>query len=323
MARDPDVRADAHDDLSAVDAEKPKLSPTVDFVAGTFAGIAGLAVGYPLDTVKVRFQNTATAHRYRSVAHALATIVREERVRGLYKGITSPMAACAFMNGLVFASYGFLMRAQLERATDTPSIAQIALAGAGSGVVSSIVTCPSELVKIRQQVVLSEGKQPSALAVATQIFRAGGPRGMFRGFTATALRDMGYGAYFATYEGACRLLKPASEAHAVDHSSLAGEIQEETDALSWPRLMLAGGVAGVAGWASTFGFDVVKTRIQATERSSAGPYRSTLSTIVHSYRADGPRVFFVGLWPTVVRAIPVNMVTFAAFELGVKVLTSF
>ncbi|EJD48165.1 mitochondrial carrier [Auricularia subglabra TFB-10046 SS5] len=309
--------------LSWPGSEKPKLSPAVDFAAGTFAGIAGLAVGYPLDTVKVRFQNAATAHRYRSIAHALATIVREERVGGLYKGITSPMAACAFMNGLVFASYGFLMRIQLVRARDTPSIAQIALAGAGSGVVSSIVTCPSELIKIRQQVVLSSGKQPSALSVATQIFRTSGLKGLFRGFGATALRDMGYGAYFATYEGTCRLLKSSrSEEHEVDHSSLAGEIQEETDTLSWPRLMLAGGVAGVAGWASTFGFDVVKTRIQATERSSAGPFKSTLSTIVHSYRVDGARVFFVGLWPTVVRAIPVNMVTFAAFELGVKVLTS-
>ena len=65
-----------------------------------------------------------------------------------------------------------------------------------------------------------------------------------------------------------------------------------------------------------------------------------MSTIINSYRQEGCGVFFHGLKPTIIRfgygvlfvsrglnyssrAIPVNMVTFAAFELGVKVLTSF
>lgn len=44
------------------------------------------------------------------------------------------------------------------------------------------------------------------------------------------------------------------------------------------------------------------------------PYRTTWSTIVHSYRTEGIRVFFRGLAPTLIRAIPVNMVTFGTFE---------
>ena len=43
------------------------------------------------------------------------------------------------MNGLVFASYRFLMKLQLESADATPTLAQIALAGAGSGIISSCV----------------------------------------------------------------------------------------------------------------------------------------------------------------------------------------
>ncbi|KAJ3487069.1 hypothetical protein NLJ89_g11751 [Agrocybe chaxingu] len=118
------------------------LNPTVDFVAGTIAGMASLVVGFPFDTVKVRFQNPSVSGRYHSTLHAIFTIVREERFIGLFKGITSPLATVALMNGLVFASYRFFMKLQLPHADAVPTITQITLAGAGSGIVSSCVPTP-------------------------------------------------------------------------------------------------------------------------------------------------------------------------------------
>jgi len=57
-----------------------------------------------------------------------------------------------------------------------------------------IVTTPTELIKIRQQSLLFP---TTARHVALQIFREAGITGLYRGITATALRDCGYGAYFA------------------------------------------------------------------------------------------------------------------------------
>jgi hypothetical protein len=48
-------------------------------------------------------------------------------------------ATCAFMNGLVFASYRLFAKIQLDNDNAVPTIAQVALAGAGSGIVSSCV----------------------------------------------------------------------------------------------------------------------------------------------------------------------------------------
>lgn len=41
------------------------------------------------------------------------------------------------MNGLVFASYRFFMKLQLDSSESIPTLTQIAIAGAGSGIVSS------------------------------------------------------------------------------------------------------------------------------------------------------------------------------------------
>jgi len=326
-----------------------ELNPTIDFIAGTIAGIASLIVGFPFDTIKVRFQSPAIAGKYHSTFHAITTIIREERFIGLYKGITSPLATVALMNGLVFASYRFLLKLQLPMAETVPTITQIALAGAGCGIVSSIVTTPTELIKIRQQ---STFTPTNARQVALNIFRENGIKGLYRGMPVTAMRDCGYGAYFAAYEATCRCF-------ATDGANVFARAETEITTLSWPALLLAGGVAGVAGWIATFPLDVVKTRVQGSQAMptrvpvlvvagahSGGvaslspstplldnlrppspvvqdfnPYRTTWTTIVHSYRNEGPSVFFRGLSPTLIRAIPVNMATFATFEFVVHALS--
>ncbi|CAL1713931.1 unnamed protein product [Somion occarium] len=302
----------------------PKVSPLLDFVAGTVAGSAALAVGFPFDTVKVRFQDPGVAGRYRSTFQALTVISRKEGFLALFRGITSPLATAAPLNGLVFASYRLFMHSQLDNDDTDPTLSQVALAGAGSGIVSSLITTPTELIKIHQQTLqsrLHNQRLPTAAEVAMKIIRQHGLQGLYRGITSTALRDIGYGAYFAAYE-ATLMYFPSPKPSPHDHSSLLDEADSSIATHSWSALLLAGGLAGIAGWLATFPFDVIKTRIQSSFGSGPeNPYRNTWSTIIHSYRQEGLRVFFRGLAPTLVRAVPVNMVTFATFETVVHIFS--
>lgn len=67
----------------------------------------GWKIHYSTVTVKVRFQTPEIHAKYRSTFDALATIIRDERFSGLYKGITSPLVRSfmliAFSMALGFA----------------------------------------------------------------------------------------------------------------------------------------------------------------------------------------------------------------------------
>lgn len=83
------------------------------FVAGAFSGMTKLAVGHPFvftvcisvaegslqrrfDTVKVRLQTTTKAH-FKGPLDCVMQTLRNEGVRGLYKGATPPLIGWMFM----------------------------------------------------------------------------------------------------------------------------------------------------------------------------------------------------------------------------------
>lgn len=150
------------------------------------------------------------------------------------------------------------------------------------------------------------------------------------------------------YEATCRYFsRPAPPpAHHRSSSDLMETLDSDFHTVPWPALLLAGGLAGVAGWFSTFPLDFIKTRVQETTAGTknAPPktgFGSTADIVVSSWKREGPRVFWRGLSPTLIRyvpfdvcsvglltrtcvgfrAIPVNMVTFGAFEAVIHALS--
>ncbi|KAG0337218.1 hypothetical protein BG004_007725 [Podila humilis] len=286
-------------------------------------GIAGLCVGHPWDTVKVRLQSKELASKYTGTWNCFSTILKQEKVKGLYKG----MVGVALVNALLFGVYGFFMDIQMDNPQDEPTLLQIYLAGTGSGIVNSFISCPMELSKIRlqnQQEVTPTGIKGTkgTLATATarsgtfykgpmdcfkQTYRQGGIRACYRGLWSTILRETSYGPYFLSYEIFCRALTPAGQ---------------RTQDLSSGRLVVAGGFAGIAGWLSTYPTDVIKTRIQAQHDSApkSQQFRGVWHCTVHMYREEGMRVFFRGINATVIRAFPCNAATFLIYSLCMRAL---
>eukprot|EP01135_Chromosphaera_perkinsii_P000542 Nk52_evm4s123 gene=Nk52_evmTU4s123 len=284
---------------------------TKDFVAGTFAGCAGVLTGHPFDTVKVRLQCQPQGKDriYRGTLNCFATIIRKESPFGLYKGMASPMAGVAAINSLLFGVYGGTLRF-LSGEKGEPSLSQIAMAGWISGTINSVLSCPIELMKTRLQMQgpLKAGEKPKYKGpwdCFRQTVRVEGIRGCYKGMTATVVREApSYAAYFASYDVLCKLLTPEGK---------------ETKDLSPIAVMFAGGIGGIIAWLSSYPADVVKTRIQA-EPADSKLYSGTVDCTLKSYRAGGVRVFFIGLNASIIRAFPVNGAIFMVYELVLRAL---
>ncbi|KAI9565283.1 hypothetical protein GHT06_009068 [Daphnia sinensis] len=267
----------------------------LDFLAGCVGGCAGVAVGYPLDTVKVRLQTQDARHpTYRGTFHCLQTIVQQESVRGLFKGMSSPMASVAVINAMIFGVYGNVQR----RLSEPESLRSHALAGSVAGLVQSFVCSPMELVKTRIQIqeqVCTNGVQlyKGPVDCVRQIWQAEGVRGIFRGLNITIAREIpAFGLYFASYEAMTRRKDPSKP-------------------LGTFHMMMAGGAAGIVSWLFTYPIDFLKSRLQVDGLAGQRIYKGVGDCIMKTYQNEGFHGFFRGMPTTLIRSFPVNAVTFS------------
>ncbi|XP_065331830.1 mitochondrial basic amino acids transporter-like [Cloeon dipterum] len=262
----------------------------LDFFAGCVGGCSGVLVGHPLDTIKVRLQTQDFRNPvYRGTYHCFRTIVEKESVRGLYKGMSSPLAGVACVNAIIFGVQGNIQR----RLSNPDSLHSHFIAGAAAGLSQSWVASPLELAKTRMQI--QQGNRPmyrSPLHCLRDVYHREGWRGVFRGQLITVYREVpGYGTYFVSYEAICR--------------ALAGEQGSHT--LSSASILLAGGSAGCISWVASYPIDVIKSRLQADNR-----YKGMIDCYKQSYRDEGVRFLSRGLSSTMIRSFPTNAATFAA-----------
>ncbi|KAL3598431.1 hypothetical protein D5086_006349 [Populus alba] len=282
-----------------------------EFVAGGFGGIAGIISGYPLDTLRIRLQQSSSG----SAFSILRRVMSSEGPAALYRGMGAPLASVTFQNAMVFQTYAILSRAldSSASANDPPSYKGVALGGLGTGAIQSIILSPVELIKIRLQLQnrshanLQEAAVPKGpLGVAKSILKTEGLKGMYRGFVITVLRDApAYGVYFWTYEYMREQFHPGCRKNGQE---------------SVRTMLTAGGLAGVASWLCCYPLDVVKTRLQAQSPSSQLKYRGILDCFSRSVKEDGYCVLWRGLGTAVARAFVVNGAVFASYETALRFL---
>ncbi|XP_043972953.1 solute carrier family 25 member 45 [Gambusia affinis] len=273
--------------------------PFLEFVAGSISGAVGIAVGHPLDTVKVRLQAKSV---YKGIFDCVTKTYLNEGFHGFFKGMSFPVLTTGLANSIVFGSYSNALDylSQSDRCPTSHcrqvSSLQVFTAGCFSGIVQVLVCAPVDLVKVRLQGQTTAERYRGPIHCVAVILQQEGVRGLYRGAAALALRDVPcYGLYFLPYELTRKALT---------------ETGEEPGTFA---ILMAGGVAGVVTWACATPMDVVKARLQM---SGAGgqQYSGVLHCIRVSLKEEGVRVFFKGLLLNSVRAFPVNAVTFLTYE---------
>ncbi|XP_023336676.1 mitochondrial basic amino acids transporter, partial [Eurytemora carolleeae] len=260
-----------------------------DFVAGCIGGSAGVAVGHPLDTLKVKQQFGKGGTLWEVAVKS----VRTEGGAGLFKGLLAPMLTAGGLNSLFFGVYAVSLQ-YIQGVDRVLSYPDIFLAGCLGGGAQLIVGCPIELIKVKLQ-TQRLNKFSGPWDCSKHIYKYEGVRGVYRGLTPLVWRDgPGFGLYMVIYEYGLHLLGGREK---------TGKMEQ----------FISGGVAGMMAWLSVLPFDVLKSRLQADDPARPR-YKNMVDCARQSYATDGAKVFTRGWLAMSLRAFPVNAITFLVYE---------
>jgi len=287
-----------------------------EVIAGSSAGVALTLVGHPFDTIKVRMQTqdivkSTTGGKKKpfkgGIDCAMRTLQREG-VRGLYKGMSGPLATVPLLNAVVFAAYQQGVNALKGPTAREMALWELALAGTWAGFVNSFIVGPVELVKSRLQVRYETGAKAGPWDVIRELVRTRGIRGLFLGMNITILRELpAYCSQFYSYEALKRML-----------ANNSGVPQAE---LGPGALMFAGALAGVNAWVFSYPQDVLKSKIQV-DPTIYGGRSAWWSCAKMIWSLQGARGFWVGFGPCLARALPANAAGFLCYEYTCRLLDS-
>ncbi|KAI5123802.1 hypothetical protein M0805_009097 [Coniferiporia weirii] len=203
------------------DPETGKTGTSRIFLAGLGAGTTeAVAVVCPMEVVKIRLQ--AQSHsladpletpRYRNAGHAVYTIVREEGIATLYRGVSLTALRQATNQGANFTAYQELKKfaqSKQPELTELPSW-QTMFIGLISGAMGPFSNAPIDTIKTRlQKTSYPPGTSAASkiMQIAREMFRQEGARAFYKGITPRVLRVApGQAVVFPVYEKVSQMIE--------------------------------------------------------------------------------------------------------------------
>lgn len=291
----------------------PQPSLIKNFIAGGFGGTCLVFAGHPLDTIKVRLQTQpytpdGKPTLYKGTFDCAKKILQKESIKGLYKGMATPIIGVTPMYAICFFSFTMGKKLQQKTEDHVYSLKELFCAGALAGLSTTVILAPGERVKCLLQVQNANPsgdgpKYSGPKDCFKQLYKQGGIRNVYVGTIATAARDIpSSGMYFMTYEYFQRILLP--------------EGKSRTE-LSPARTLFAGGMAGILNWIVAIPADVLKSRQQTAPH---GKYSGLIDVLKQTLATDGIHGLYKGAAPIMLRAFPANAACFLGYECAMKFL---
>lgn len=271
-------------------------------------------VCHPLDTIKVRMQlsrrGRTPGSKRRGFIATGRDIVKKETAFGLYKGLGAVLTGIVPKMAIRFTSYEWYKQSLADENGVISSQATF-LAGLGAGVTEAVaVVCPMEVVKIRMQAQYHSLSDPldipkyrSAPHALLTVVKDEGIGALYRGVSLTALRQgTNQAANFTAYTELKEALQKMQPQYADKN-------------LPSYQTTIIGLISGAVGPFTNAPIDTIKTRLQKTP---AEPGQTALSRITmigkDMFRQEGPKAFWKGITPRVMRVAPGQAVTFTVYE---------
>jgi len=196
-------------------------TPALRLVAGALGGGVATAMVYPLDLMRARL-SVQSGNQYNGLLGGTKKVVGEEGVLGMYKGLGASLLVAVPNMALGYCVYGtakeFLMGSQFhgaftDKESDKLTAKGAVLSGAMSGLLSSGLTFPVDLLRRRLQVhgAFEGGRDvgPGTIrGTFGTILSTSGVRGFYSGISSELVKVIPMCAVtFSVYELCLRVLE--------------------------------------------------------------------------------------------------------------------
>lgn len=266
-------------------------------VNGGIAGIIGVTCVFPLDLVKTRLQNQKVGPNgeklYSSMLDCFKKTYKAEGYFGMYRGSAVNILLITPEKAIKLAANDYF-RHRLTRPDGKLPVSREMLAGGSAGLCQIVITTPMELLKIQLQdagrvaaQLKAAGQSTahlpkiSALSITMELLKTKGILGLYRGTSATMLRDVSFSmVYFPLFANLNRMGPRKSP--------------DSNEAVFWWSFV-SGMSAGSISAAVVNPADVVKTRLQLLNKGAAEEsYSGIADAFKKIYKNEGPSAFLKG-----------------------------
>ncbi|KAK6457236.1 mitochondrial carrier protein [Scheffersomyces xylosifermentans] len=301
-------------------------------MAGAASGFLAGIVVCPLDVVKTRLQaqgamaknNSNMAIQYKGFLGAFKTILREEGIRGLYRGLVPITIGYLPTWTIYFTVYERAKKvypsilykyAGIERDSATHFISALT-----AGTASSIAVNPIWVVKTRLMIQIGKGqtiydtmsghsKGPKrtyykgTLDALRTMYREEGIRVFYSGLVPSLFGLLHVGIHFPVYEQLKKIFHCDTDV-------------KYTNSILW-RLIIASSLSKMVASTITYPHEILRTRMQLqdTKNISQKHQKGRLaSAIAKIYKKEGLKGFYAGYGINLARTVPASAVTLVSFE---------
>ncbi|KAF5383954.1 hypothetical protein D9757_007353 [Collybiopsis confluens] len=195
----------------------PRVDITVSqLLAGLGAGmIEAIFAVTPSETIKTKLIDDANRPnpQYRGLIHGTATIIRQEGLSGIYRGLFPVMMRQGANSAVRFTTYSTLkqvVQGQARPGQTLPSTITFGI-GAIAGLVTVYTTMPLDVIKTRMQSLEARSQYRNSFHCAYRIFTEEGLRRFWTGTTPRLARlVMSGGIVFTVYENIIKAIGSGS-----------------------------------------------------------------------------------------------------------------
>lgn len=179
-------------DIGLTDPEKYQMPMWIPLVAGCTARCFAVTVVNPLELIRTKMQSERMS--YLEVGQAFRQMIRQNGMRGLFKGLAPTIMRDAPFSSIYWTSYETYKK---FIGITQPKLMDSFVGGAISGCMAAFITCPFDVIKTHQQIEFGEkflysvngngnGKNKQmtgTLQTLRNILRSSGIKGFYAGLT--------------------------------------------------------------------------------------------------------------------------------------------